>query len=306
MPPTKVQRRPSGKPCGNDWSKYNEDATAELPRMFAKIRSLCDALRLPTRPPTRGQKPFPLRSLLKCWLVKETFQLASRRLVGFLRLHRKNLGLRKVPHFNTVTGRARDEDVHAILTSANERLRADLDSSEHEVSIDSTGVATTHGRRWIDEKRGAGNDWRKLHILHDIATGFFLAAEVTDARTHDNIEFPALLGSVRTHARVLADRAYLSRENLQLIEECGATAYIRPKKNTVDEGNDRLARLARRAQNPQWWTIYKRRGSHESRFSAFKRVVKPTIRCRTGEGQTTELLSSVLVHNARIVVRRSL
>lgn len=275
----------------------------EVPEVFSKIRSACDEIRLPKQREKRGQKPFPLRSLLKCWLVMIFFNLSSRRVLGFLKLHRERLGLRGLPHFNTLTRRAHDPRVHELLDEMNEKLRGELESPEEIVSVDSTGVATTHGKRWLDHKRGAGHDWRKLHTLQDVKTGFVIAAVTTDAREHDSPHYAPLVASIQPGTLVVADRGYWSRDNADFTEAIEGIPYIRPKKNARKdvESTDALSRLAIKAENDDFWELYATRNSHESRFSMFKRVLKPILRWKSEAGQATELLLAVLVHNLRVL-----
>lgn len=308
MPPTSKGNAPGGaKVCGRDWSTYNKRATSEVPEVLNEIKKQGDAIRLPKQQTSRGQRPFALRSLLKCWLAMTFFNLSSRRAIGFLKTHREELGLRSVPHFNTLTRRARDPRLLPVLQQLIQQTRASLDHDEQLVSVDATGIATTHGKRWIDEKRGAGNDWRKLHALHDVETGLFLSVEVTDARTHDSLAFPPLAGDMREGSSMLGDRGYLSRENIFLIEYAGGVAYIRPKKNTKIRRykRDGLSRLARRAKKRAWWKVYRRRNSHESRFSMLKRVVKPILRWKSDEGRDAELLLAAITHNLRVITKRA-
>lgn len=304
MPPTSPQRARSAKPCGGDWWRtYNQRAVREVPEVFAKIRSACDEIRLPKQHVKRGQKPFPLRSLLKCWLAMIFFDLSSRRVLGFLNLHRRNLGLRGMPHFNTITRRAHDPRVHETLERMSETLREELDSDEEIVSIDSTGVATTHGKRWLDHKRGAGHDWRKLHTLQDVKTGFVIAAVTTHAREHDSPHYAPLVASIRPGTLVTADRGYWSRDNADFTEAIEGIPHIRPKKNARKDAHSTgvLSRLAIKAEDDDFWEIYATRNFHESRFSMFKRVLKPVLRWKSEAGQATELLLAVLVHNLRVL-----
>lgn len=305
MPPTKQHGAQPPRNRGIDWRKYNEWSTNEIVLVLTKIKELCSKIRLPTRKKKRGNKPFPTRSLLKCWLTMTFFNISSRRAISFLREKRRRLGLRKIPHFNTLTTRARDVSLDTILASLIDQIRDDLDLDEEEVSVDSTGVPTQHGRRWIDEKRGAGNDWAKIHTLQDVRTGLILAAGTSDARMHDSVMFPPLAARIPEGSKVLGDRAYLSQNNVFLVEQTKATPYIRPKKNTRQTGDDELARIARRAKKPGFWRVYFRRNSHESRFSMFKRIVKPVLRWKSRAGQAAELLFAAIVHNLRSASRET-
>ncbi|MHB8604118.1 MAG: transposase [Thermoplasmatota archaeon] len=232
--------------------------------------------------------------------------MSSRRAVGALREHRRVLGLRRVPHFITLTRRARDASLPRLIETLVELLRREFRPREALASVDSTGIATTHGKRWIGEKRKPGNDWRKLYTLQDVETGFIIAAETSNAREHDSVPFPALVGSIYAGTKVLADRAYLGHENLFLIEDAGGEAFIRVKANTRIHrySRDRLSRLARRAKTRPWWLVY--RNSHESRFSMLKRVVKPILRWKSDRGRDNELLFAVVVHDIRIVEKWAL
>jgi Tfp pilus assembly protein PilO len=78
----------------------------------------------------------------------------------------------------------------------------------------------------------------KVHVMCGVKTNIVTSVEITGRYSHDFLQFKPL---VKTTARnftmrdVDADRAYSSRENLELVAKFGATPYIPFKSNTTGE-----------------------------------------------------------------------
>ena len=97
-----------------------------------------------------------------------------------------------------------------------------LQNVETEFAIDSSGFGTSRFDRWFSFKYGKQIDsrvWLKAHVMNGVKTHIVTGIKITEAYSHDTKEFPEL---VKTTARtfeiseVSADKAYLSRENLEV------------------------------------------------------------------------------------------
>jgi len=141
---------------------------------------------------------------------------------------------------------------------------------------------TTRGewlRRGYHRRRG----WIKVHIAVDVDGGP-VAVEVTDERVGDGSIFPYLIErAVRAFGdrieEVLADGAYDSRRNFQLLDEKSIGAGIPVKKGATRRARGSSARpKAVREFNTLGYDGWKekhgygRRWAAEWRFSAVKRI----------------------------------
>jgi transposase len=139
-------------------------------------------------------------------------------------------------------------------------------------------------------------------------TNVIAAASVTDRDAHDSPQFAPLLDAASgsfNMTRVVADKAYSGRANVNAVVAIGAEPIIPMKINAREH-----ARWSP-ATTPAWsklWhfynyrrddflKIYRARSNAESTFSSMKRVFGDTLRSKTRTAQINELLLKVIAHN---------
>jgi len=106
---------------------------------------------------------------------------------------------------------------------------------------------------------------------------------------------------------VSADKAYLSRKNLALVESVGGTPYIpfKARSNPMLPWEDSpWARMYHRFayEREEFMQRYHRRSNVESAFSMIKRKFGDSVMSKSRTGQTNEVLCKVLAHNVAVVV----
>jgi transposase len=131
--------------------------------------------------------------------------------------------------------------------------------------------------------------------------------EVTEGNIYDSPQFVGLVE--RTAERfdievVSADKAYVSRANVNAVADVGGVAYI-PFKSTNKARRQRA--LAER-----WHLFWYRRAeldrhhhqrsNVESSFSAMKRRFGGSIRSKKHQSQVNEILAKVLCYNLSVLV----
>ena len=183
---------------------------------------------------------------------------------------------------------------------------------ETSFSIDATGFSTSRFDRWFDEKWGQGTatrDWVKLHLICGNSTHIITCAATSDRRDHDNKHFHELVSQTGTYfdmQEMSADKAYLDRKNLALVDGMGATLYTPFKSNTVPprvNDHSAWARMYHRfmADYDNWVQHYHQRSNSESAISMVKRVFGDDLNSRNVVAQDNELLCKVIAHNLRVI-----
>src|SRR6185295_15203370 len=118
-----------------------------------------------------------------------------------------------------------------VLKSLIVQSSLPLKAVETTFSPDSTGFSTSRFVRWYDEKYGAersGRDWVKAHAMCGVKTNIVTAVEIADRNAGDCPQFKPLVEATAQNFKVEsvpADKAYLSHDNLELVEKLGGTAY---------------------------------------------------------------------------------
>ena len=106
-------------------------------------------------------------------------------------------------------------------------------------AVDSTGFATSKFEKWHDEKYGtvhARCEWVKAHVCVGVKTNVVTAAYIGDKNAADSPQFPDLMKTTAANFKIdeaSADKAYLSGDNLEVIDSLGGTAFIPFKVNSV-------------------------------------------------------------------------
>jgi len=138
-------------------------------------------------------------------------------------------------------------------------------------------------------------------------TNVITAIRVTDGTTADCPEFPALVATTAQRfalAEVSADKAYLSHDNLAVVEAHGAVPYIPFKINSQGEGSAAWRRMYGMFmfRSDEFLAAYHRRSNVESTFSAIKRKFGGAVRSKTFTAQVNEVLCKALVFNLSMLV----
>lgn len=102
-----------------------------------------------------------------------------------------------------------------------------------------------------------------------------------------------------TVKEVPADKAYLSNENLELVESMGATAYIPFKSNSLATGTPLWERMYHffAFRRDEFLAHYHARSNVESTFSMIKRKFGDAVRAKTDTAMKNEVLAKIVAHN---------
>lgn len=169
------------------------------------------------------------------------------------------------------------------------------------MSIDSTGVGTKLFDRWLSHPTDRSKDFVKLHVAVD-DRGAVHAVAITDGTTSDIMLFPYLLDDIdATVGVVRADKGYLSRDNVQMVEDMGAIPYIKPKSSSTMESKGKFAwrhmQFRCREDPARFLREYNQQKRAEAFFSKMKRRFGSSIRSRIGTMRRREVWMRILILN---------
>lgn len=294
-----------------DWPAYNRAQTSEKELFRHLLRDLTAAVPEPER--GMGRPSVPLGEALFSACYKVYSGVSARRFMTDLRDAQASGLVSRAWHFNSVLKVIEDASITPTLHRLITASAAPLASVETAFAVDSSGFGTQCFYRHYSAKYGGhdqySRDFLKLHALVGTKTNVVAAATVTDRDHHDSPQFIPLIqagAKTFTMAEVSADKAYLSRLNIDAVTALGATPFIPIKAGIKDHPADspawsKLFHLYSYRMD-EFLPYYHKRSNVESTFSSMKRLLGDTLRSKRTEAQTNELLLMVIAYNITCMV----
>jgi transposase len=306
---TTVETRTVRVTYGQNWPAYNAAQTNEKSTIEGLLRALCAGIPQPAQ--QRGRPRLPLPDVTFSAVMKIYTTFSGRRATSDLRECKAKGHIDAAPHYNSVFNYLGDTRLTPILKALVEESAAPLKAVETNFAVDSSGFSTCVFERWYDEKYGRMHSehvWLKVHLMTGTTTNIVTSVEVTTPEGSDHKQFAGLVeGTAKTFqiAEVSADKAYLSKRNMELVNSLGATPYIAFKAGTVaNNGCESWAKTYHYFQfnRQEFLTHYHKRSNVESTFSMMKRKFGASIRSKTPTAQINEVLCKVICHNLSVLV----
>ena len=292
------------------WKEYNEAQTKEKLMFYKLLDELLNVI--PERDYTFGRPRKSLRDMIFCCMIKIYTNNSSRRTISDLELAKKAGYIKDVPHFNTVLNYFDDTAMRMILSYLVGISALPLKNVEERFAMDSTGFGTQRFDRWLDMKhrlKSPLGKYKKCHVMCGIKTNIITAVEITDGNTGDSTMFEPLINQTAEHfnmKEVSADKAYSSRNNLDLANKLGAIPYIPFKKNVTGKsrGSPTWAKMFKvfTENYMKFAEHYHKRSNVESCFAMIKGKFGDSCKCRSSRNQNNEILCKVLAHNIVVLI----
>ena len=264
----------------------------------------------------RGRPRLPLSDMVFGIGLKVYSTMSGRRAMTDIRnAHRDGL-MDKTPSFTSVARYLENPALTPVLKTLIEQSALPLKAVETDFAADGTGFGSSVYHRWFSHKWGREikeAQWVKAHVMCGVKTNIVTAAEVSEGTGHDSPYFSAL---VETTARsfnvseVSADKAYLSKRNLRVVDEVGGTPYIPFKSNSVlNNSVQPRDSLWERAfhyfhlNRAEFLAHYHKRSNVETTFSMIKAKFGGAVRTKTPVAQANEVLVKILCHNLVVLIQ---
>lgn len=287
------------------WSAYNAAQTSEQDRFMELLHGLCAGIEEPRQ--VLGRPRLPLSDMAFSGIFKVFSTVSARRFMCDLATAQDRGYIARVPHFNLVLRYLADEAMTPVLKQLVTESSLPLRSVETNFAVDSSGFSTSNHITWYDHKYGDAHTkshWLKAHLMCGVQTNVVTSVEISGALSNDSPYFTPLVSDTARYfnmQEVSADKAYLSRANLALVDSLGAVPFIPFKRN--QDGRESTSRLWEKMwryfqfQQEDFMGHYHRRSNVETTFSMIKRKFGSHLRAKSDVGQVNELLAKIVAHN---------
>jgi transposase len=301
-----VPKKPTYK---QDWPRYNEAQVTEKRRFQALLADLCRGVPQLPQPET-GRRRAPTADVVFALAFKVYTCLSGRRFMCDLEEAKEKGYVSEVVHYNSISRHFEMPELTPILRDLIVRSSLPLRAVETVFAPDSTGFSVSRFVKWTEEKYGverSGKDWVKAHAICGTKTNIVTAVEIAGRDAADCPMFPPLVEKTAenfTIKEVPADKAYLSRDNLELVDRLGGVAYVPFKTHCVPGEAGTLWEQMFHYYNfrrDEFLTRYHQRSNAESTFSMLKAKFRDHVRSKTDVAMANEVYCKFLCHNILVV-----
>lgn len=292
------------------WSEYNQAQTREKALFMKLLYDLCQNIKDPEY--DFGRPKLPLSDIIFCSVFKVYSLYSGRRFTTDMKLA-EELGLiEKTPHFNSIFNYLRKSEITRVLLKLIELSSLPLKAIEKDFAVDSSGFSTAMFGRWLDYKHRkvtTYRSWIKAHIMIGVKTKIVTGVVITEGNAADITQFSELTAQTSRNfnmREISGDKAYLSRDNLELVNEYGAIPFIPFKKST------RPAKKGSSMWRDMWHFFnlnrdlfdqhYHKRSNVETAFQMIKSKFGNYVRSKNHISQMNEVLCKILCHNISVVI----
>jgi transposase len=259
---------------------------------------------------------LPLEDMLFASVFKVYSTFSIRRFESDLKEAKTKVFITSTPSHASTARYFGMEMLTPYLKMLIEETSLPLAEIEKNFAVDASGLSTTTGFTWLHAKFTEPRlidkkDWLKIHICTGVKTNIISAVEVTDRFESDSNYFePLVEATVKNFEmeKVSADKAYLSRANLQTAVNNNAVPFIAWKANSKmsnREGNHLWNRLFHWycLNQEKFFEHYHQRSNVETTFSMIKAKFGGTLRSKTRTAQINEALCKILSHNICVLIQ---
>jgi len=309
-PPIDTDTLPIKKSGKQDWPKYNAAQMTEFQRFLVLLHDLVQGVEDPPQPKT-GRRRTPMADMVFASALKVFMTFSSRRYNFALQYAiEKGYVSQKKMHSVSVCAFLESDLMTPVLKKLIVQSSLPLVPVETVFAPDSSGFSVCRYVRWYDEKYGvhrSGKDWVKAHIMTGAKTNIVTAVEIEGRDAGDSPQFKPLVETTAqnfTIKEVPADKAYLSHENLALVDGLGGTAFIPYKSNSQPGEAGSLWEkmyLYFALRREEFLTHYHQRSNVESTFWMVQSKFNPFVRSKTDVAMKNEVLCKFLCHNIVVV-----
>ena len=220
--------------------------------------------------------------------------------------------INSTPHFNSVNRYLSDPQLTDVLKELITASSLPLKAIETDFAVDSSGFSTCRYVRWFNRKYGRevdNREWVKVHLMCGVNSRVVTAVDISGWAANDTNYFVPLLERTAKHfdvCEVCADKAYLSRKNLNAVESVGGMPFIPFKSNTLEPTEaGAWAKMYHlfMYQREAYMEHYHKRSNIETAYSMIKGKFGSSLRSKSDTGQINEALCKILAHNICVLIQ---
>lgn len=300
------------KVYSQNWSNYNTAQKTEKDRFMRLLSDLVKNIQ--EEDYKFGRPKTPIQDILYSMIFKVYSGVSGRRFTCDMQLSKEFEYITKEVPFTTLKDYFNKTEVTEILHNLVKITSEPLKEVETNFAIDSSGFGTSIIQNWNKYKHSTQDrykKWVKCHIVSGVHTNIIPAVKITSEFEHDSPHLKELLektNEVFTIQEFSGDKAYLSRENLETIDNIGATPYIPFKKNISEKSTHKRGIIWKKAlhfflyNQDEFMAHYHKRSNAETTFSMIKKKFGDNVKSKNWTSQVNEVLCKVVCHNICVLI----
>lgn len=293
-----------------DWKNYNLAQETEK-KLFMKLLSdITSRVRQPTYSYGRPEKQLGDALFSIIYKVYSTF--SSRRFTTDMKTAVENQFIEQITPRSTMSDYFNKKELTTLLAQIVQLTSLPLTTIEKDFAIDSTGFGTSNFQRWFSFKYGKeinSRKWVKCHFMTGVKSNIITSVKITSEFENDCPQLKELVNTTSENfemQEVSADKAYLSRENMNLINSYDAIPFIPMKSNSTGKarGSFTWKRMYHyfMLNNEDFLNHYHKRSNAETTVHMIKSKFGDAVRSKSWIAQVNEVLCKVICHNICCVI----
>ena len=298
------------KTYSQDWKSYNMAQQVEKSQLMKLLGDITSKIQTPEY--TQGRPTNPLGDTIYAMVFKVYSTFSGRRFASDMETAREKGYIEKRIPYNSMFDYFNKKELTPLLADMVTLTSLPLKGVEHDFAIDSTGFGTSNFQRWYSFKHGkeiSSRLWVKCHFMTGVKTNVISSVKVTTEFDNDSPEMPELVKKTNENFdmnEVSADKAYLGRDNMEMVIKEGAAPYIPFKSNSQPSGNGSVWKKMYHyfmLNNDEFMEHYHKRSNAETTVHMLKSKFGDRVRSKSWTAQVNEVLCKVVCHNICVCIQ---
>jgi len=292
-----------------NWKSYNISQQQEKEKLMELLSDITSRIRQPSY--TFGRPNNNLGDTIFSMVFKVYSTYSGRRFATDLKMAQEKGLIETITPYNTMFRYFKKPDITSILTQMVTLTSLPLKTVETQFNIDSTGFGTSNFQRWYSFKHGkeiCSRRWVKCHFVNGAKSNVVTSVKITTENENDSPQLKELANKTADYfdmKELSGDKAYLSKDNFELVNSLGGTFYVPFKTNSKASGNGMLWKKMYHyfmLNNEEYLQHYHSRSNAESTVNMIKSKFGDSVRSKLWTAQVNEVLCKVIVHNIVCVI----
>jgi transposase len=300
------------KTYSQDWPNYNKAQKEEKQRFMEILSESVNTLEDQSN--QKGRPKKKINNIIYSMIFKVYSQLSGRRFTSDMVFSLEKGYISENIPFTTLKDYFNKEDLTNTLQHIISMTSKPLSEVEKDFAIDSSGFGTSVLQNWSEYKHASQDRyrrWVKCHIVCGVKTNIISAVNITSEFDNDSPEFESLLNKTNENFSIeefSADKAYLSRKNLNLVNNLGATPYIPFKTHITEKSTHKHGMFWKKMlhyflyNQEEFMEHYHKRSNVETTFFMIKKKFGENLKSKNWTAQVNELLCKVICHNICVLI----
>ena len=292
-----------------NWKAYNISQTTEKERLMELLSDITSRIRQPAY--NFGRPNNNLGDTIFSMVFKVYSTFSGRRFATDLKFAQEKGLIESITPYNTMFRYFKKPELTPILAQMVTLTSLPLKSVETKFNIDSTGFGTSNFQRWFSFKHGkeiCSRRWVKCHFVNGAKSNIITSVKITTEEGADCPQLQEMANKTAEHfnmEELSGDKAYLSKDNFELVNSLGGTFYVPFKSNSKGSGNGMIWKKMYHyfmMNNEDYLNHYHVRSNAESTVNMLKSKFGDRVRSKLWTAQVNEVLCKIIAHNICCVI----